>query len=381
MSGTGRRRSHGEGAVYRRASDGRWVGSLNLGYIGGKRVRKQVYGRTEREVLTALNDLRRGAEAGRDLTKTAPTVSQWLDQWQRIKKADGLRATTLRFYAQLIETHVKPELGRTRLDRLTPGDVRDLISTKSESHLSPATVAHILRLLRNALGEAERLDLVTRNVAKAVRMPKVPRREVDVLDVEKARRLLAIIDQHRLCALFSTALVMGLRRGEVLGLSWADLDFEAGTIRVSHSLQRVGGALQLVPPKTPGSARVLAAPPSLMRMLSKHRVKQQAERLTLGAHWPGLNLVFTSTVGTPLEPRNVSREWEQVRQQAGLPDMRFHDLRHSCATILTALGVHPRVIMEMLRHSQIGMTMDIYAHVGPVLQREAADALETALFG
>ncbi|MBA3409671.1 MAG: tyrosine-type recombinase/integrase [Geodermatophilaceae bacterium] len=116
-------------------------------------------------------------------------------------------------------------------------------------------------------------------------------------------------------------------------------------------------------------------------MLAKHRVKQQVERLALGADWPGLDLVFTSTVGSPLEPRNVTRAWDTVRREADLPNLRFHDLRHSCATILTALGVHPRVIMEMLRYSQISVTMDTYAHVSSALQREAADALESALFG
>lgn len=111
------------------------------------------------------------------------------------------------------------------------------------------------------------------------------------------------------------------------------------------------------------------------------RVEQQAQRLSHGAAWPATGLVFTSTSGTPLEPRNVSREWDHLRREAGLPDLRLHDLRHSCATILVALGVHPRVVMETLRHSQIGITMDTYAHVKPLLQREAADALENALFG
>jgi integrase len=118
-----------------------------------------------------------------------------------------------------------------------------------------------------------------------------------------------------------------------------------------------------------------------MAILARHRAQQQAERLALGAAWPGLDLVFTSTTGTALEPRNVTREWDRLRDRADLPDLRLHDLRHSCATILTALGVHPRVVMEMLRHSQISMTMDTYAHVAPLLQREAADTLESALFG
>jgi integrase len=376
-----RRRSHGEGAVYRRASDGRWVGSLNLGYVDGRRRRKQVYGHTEREVITKLNLLHRAAEQGQDLSQTSPTLSQWLDQWLEIKSSDGTRASTLRSYRGLIENHVRPTLGRKRLDKLTPADVRNFITAKSQSHLSPATVAHLLRLLRNTLGEAERLDLVSRNVAKAVKMPRVPTREVHALDVDQARTLLTVLDGHRLHALFATTLVLGLRRGEVLGLSWSDIDPDHSAIRVRHSLQRLDGSLRLVETKTRASTATLAAPPSLMAILARHRVEQQRERLALGAAWPELDLVFTSTTGTALEPRNVTREWDRLRTQAGLPHLRLHDLRHSCATILTALGVHPRVVMEMLRHSQIGMTMNTYAHVTPLLQRDAADALEAALFG
>jgi len=353
---------------------------LDLGTVGGRRVRRYVYGRTQREVLLALAELRRDVSSGRDVTAPHRSVSQWLDQWLVVKRNDGVRATTFRFYEQLIEAHIKPDLGEVRLDRLSPGDVRSLISAKMGTHLSPTTVAHILRLLRNALGDAENLDLVPRNAAKAVRMPAVPRREAPTLDVAEARRLLSVISGHRLHALFATALVLGLRRGEVLGLSWDDVDFRSDSVRIKASLQRLNGTLQLVPPKTRASASVLATPPGLMKILSRHRVEQQAERLAIGPAWPGLPLVFTSTTGTALEPRNVNREWEKVRAQAGLPELRFHDLRHSCATLLTALGVHPRVVMEMLRHSEIGVTMNLYSHVSPVLQRGAAEALESALF-
>jgi integrase len=204
---------------------------------------------------------------------------------------------------------------------------------------------------------------------------------VHALDVDQARTLLTVLDGHRLHALFATTLLLGLRRGEVLALSWSDIDTDHNTIRIRQSLQRLDGSLRLVETKTRASTATLAAPPSLMAILARHRAQQQAERLALGAAWPGLDLVFTSTTGTALEPRNVTREWDRLRDRADLPDLRLHDLRHSCATILTALGVHPRVVMEMLRHSQISMTMDTYAHVAPLLQREAADTLESALFG
>jgi len=375
-----RRRAQGEGGVYRRASDERWVGSLDLGNVDGKRRRKTVYGRTQREVLQALAELRRANERGQDFTQVALTVGQWLDEWLEIKQVDGARPSTLRSYRWLADSHVRPSLGRHRLDKLTPGHVRALLSEKLASDLSPATVAHILRLLRNALGEAERLDLVTRNVAKAVRTPKVAAYEAAALDVEGARRLIGAMRGLRLEGLFMVALVLGLRRGEVLGLEWSDIDFPAGTVRIRQSLQRFDGALHLVSTKTRSSAATLAAPPGLMQILREHKRRQQQERLALGEAWPNTDLVFTSTTGTPLEPRNATRAWSSIRLAANVPNLRLHDLRHSCATVLTALGVHPRVVMEMLRHSQISTTMNTYAHVAPALQRDAADALEAALF-
>ena len=381
MATKGRRRSHGEGSIYKRESDGRWVGSLHLGYVAGKRVRKTVYGKTEREVLQKLGELRRAAEMGQDLRQPTLTVSAWLEQWLRIKEAEGVRPSTMRFYRQLSSGHLEPALGSTRLDRLTPADVRAFLNKKSESHLSPATVAHLLRLLRNTLGEAERLDLIPRNVAKAVRMPRVEPYVAQALTVADARRLLAAMRGHRLEALFTTALVMGLRKGELLGLSWSDLDFDNNQMHVHRALQRVDGRLRLVPTKSRASSRALAVPAGLMRVLAAHRAAQHEERLRLGTNWPGTDLVFTSTTGSPLEPRNVSREWDKIRRPAGLPTLRLHDLRHSCASILTALGVHPRVVMEMLRHSEVGVTMNVYAHVSTTLQQDAADALDRALFG
>lgn len=380
MAGNGRRRPHGEGSVYKRG-DGRWVGALNLGYVAGRRVRKTVYGKSQREVLQKMNDLRRAAETGRYIEQASPLLSTWLDEWLGMKAAEGTRPSTLRAYRWQIETHIKPLLGQRRLDKLLPSDVRALVQEARRAGLAPASLNHLIGLMRNTLGDAERDELVQRNVAKAVRKVAVPKRESGALDVPQARTILAAIRGHRLEALFATTLLLGLRRGEVLGLCWEDFDFTAGTVRIQRSLQRVEGSLQLVPVKTTSSAARLALPPSLGRLLAQHRARQSEARLALGEAWPGNDLVFTSTVGTPLEPRNVTREWDKVRRDAGLDHVRFHDLRHSCATILVALGVHPRVVMETLRHSTVGMTMDIYSHVGPMLQREAADALESALFG
>jgi integrase len=376
-----RRRSHGEGAVYQRASDGLWVGSLNLGYAEGRRLRRTVYGKSEKEAITALAKLRRAAEGGQDLSKRSPTLAQWLDNWLRIKESEGTRPSTLRSYRWLIGSHILPTLGTKPLDRLTPLDVRALISAKSDSTLSPTTVGHILRLLRNCLGEAERMDLVSRNVAKAVKMPKASPYEVVAMSVPQARSLLAAAQSHPLHALFATLMGLGLRRGEALGLQWSDIDLAAQVVRIQHSLQRLDGSLQLVNTKTRASTATIPIPPGLIKILRQHRAQQTTDRLALGPRWPDTDYVFTSTIGTPLEPRNVSRAWSTVRAAAGLPTVRLHDLRHAYATLLTALGVQPRVIMQMLRHAQISTTMEVYAHVPMDSQTEAAAALDHVLFG
>lgn len=383
MATSGRRRSHGEGSVYRRASDGRWVGSINLGYADQKRVRKTVYGRSEREVVAKIRELRREAERGRDLSQPSMILRNFVyDVWLPMKESDGTRGSTLRSYRWLLDSHIVPALGGRALDQLTSAEVQRFIGAKRSSTLSLSSANHILRLLRNMLGDAEDIGLLSRNVAKAVRLAKVEPRPVPALDVAGARRLLKSIEGHRLEALFASILVLGLRRGEALGLRWMDVDFESGLVHVRQTLQRLDGELKLEEiTKTHASTAVLAVPPSLLEVLTRHRLQQQKDRLVLGPDWPDSDLVFRSTVGTPLEPRNASREWEKLRLQAGVPTLRLHDLRHSCATILTAQGVHPRVIMEMLRHSQISITMNTYAHVAPQLQREAADVLERALFG
>jgi len=269
-------------------------------------------------VLTKLSLLRRKLEAGQDISAQARTLGGWLHEWLTdVKATDGTRPSTLRSYKWLITAHIVPTLGRIPLDTVTANDIRKLITAKTREGLSPATVNHIRGVLRNALSEAERLNLVTRNVARSVRGVKVPRHEYPTVTVEDARRVLGVVRGHRLHALFAVALITGLRRGEALGLSWDDVDFGAGTLHIRHSLQRVDGALLLTETKSKASTGYVPAPPSLLKILGRHKAQQQAERLALGERWPDTGLVFTSTTGTACEPRNVSRDWERLRAQAG----------------------------------------------------------------
>jgi integrase len=254
------------------------------------------------------------------------------------------------------------------------------------------TVRNVRATLRRALNQALRWQYVQRNIATLVDVPRYrddededegdadqakPEFAIQSLDEAQARALLKAVEGHRLETLYRIALSLGLRRGEVLALRWADIDFERATLRVTGLLQRLRGKLERGTTKTTSSARGIDLPPVLLAQLKQRRAKQEEEQKAAGEAWQDTGLVFTTRHGGPIEPRNLIRHFKQVLKQAGLPaTIRFHDLRHSCATLLIAQGVHPRVVMEILRHSQISTTMNTYAHVLPRLQRDATTKIE-----
>lgn len=206
-------------------------------------------------------------------------------------------------------------------------------------------------------------------------------KRVAPLDPTQVRCLLESTKLHRLGPLFHVTVATGFRQGELLGLRWIDVDIDGAVLTVRHALQVRDGAPTLVEPKTARSVRTLSLPASAVKALRSQRAKQNADRLAAGTHWKGddLGLVFTSTVGTPLNPSNVTHEFQKALEAAGLPRQRFHDLRHCCASLLLAQNVSPRVVMEQLGHSQISLTMNTYSHVMPAALKQAADALDEAL--
>ena len=375
-----RRRSHGEGSVYEQRP-GMWAAVVDLGWIDGKRRRKYVYAKSEAEAIRKRDDLRRRHDLGENLAAQPRTLSDWLDEWIAMKAQEGTRASTLRGYRWLIESHVRPTLGKVALSKLTPTMIRRVLSAKASADLSATTVRHIHGMIRNALGDAVREELLHRNPALAVRAPSVRQQERRALTVEEARRLIETIRGDRLEALWVCALTVGLRRGELLGLRWSDVDFGGGTLTVRQTLLRAGGQLQFSEPKTERSRRTVPVPDQTMALFRAHRRRQAAERLQAGERWQDFGLIFASTIGTPMEPRNVDRAWHATRARAGLPWLRLHDLRHACATFLLASGASPRTVMKTLGHSQITLTMNTYAHVLAEVERAAMDAAADRLFG
>lgn len=210
--------------------------------------------------------------------------------------------------------------------------------------------------------------------------PKAARYEVRPLTTEQARVLLEAIRGDRHEALYLVTMATGLRQGEAFGLRWDDVDLDTGTITVRHQLQRINGTPTLTAPKSARSRRTIALPAFVVPALKAHRTRQKAERLAAGVRWQDWKLVFTNPTGGPLTP-NVTTAFARLLKAAGLPKQRFHDLRHLCASLMLAQGVHPRVVMEQLGHSQISVTMNTYSHVAPALQREAAERMDALLTG
>ncbi|MDP9373215.1 MAG: site-specific integrase [Chloroflexota bacterium] len=377
------RRGHGEGSIYQRESDGKWCAVVDLGYVNGKRKRKVIYGTTRKEVAEKMKVTLRDQQQGLPVAVERQTVAQFLDRWLEEVVKPNRRPRTYDSYAQVARLYLVPALGRHQLSKLAPEHVQAMMNDlllrggKAGQGLSPRTVQYTRAILRKALNQAVKWGRVPRNVATLVDAPRAKKAQIKPLTREQGQRLLATISGHRLEGLYRVALSLGLRQGEVLGLRWEDVDLDAGTLRVAVAVQRRKGVKELVEPKTEQSRRTLPLPAVLVAVLRAHRVRQLEERLAMGERWHEQGLVFPSTVGTPLEPRNVTRHYKQLLKRASLPDVRFHDLRHSCATLLVAQGVHPRLVMEYLGHSQISLTMNTYAHVLPEAQREVASLMDT----
>ena len=380
-----RKRSAGEGSIFRRA-DGRWCGILSLGWENGRRKRKSLYGPTaadvQDQITKAKNDLRLGLPVSVD----RQTVIEFLDRWLEESVRPNVRPLTHQQYAQHVRLYLGPALGKHQLSKLSPQHVQAFVNQQLKSGLSPRTAQLSLVILRHALDTAVKWSLVGRNVAKLVDPPQVKRHETKPFTRDEARTFCDAVQGKRWRAAYLTALILGLREGELLGLRWQDVDFDRRTLTVNQTVQRIrsgaegdGSSLEFCETKTNRSRRTLSLSPSLIAILKAHRVSQSKARLVAGSEWRDLGLVFSTSIGTPIEKSNLFRDFKRMLKDTKLPPVRFHDLRHSTASLLLAQGVHPRAIMELLGHSRIGVTMDTYAHVMPAMLEDVAMKMDAVL--
>lgn len=370
------RRGHNEGNIKKR-SDGRWEARLSL----GDGTRKSFYGDTRQEVARQLAAAQRDRDKGlliiRDERQTLATyLTSWLDAI-----APNLDARTVESHRQHVDLHIIPTLGNLRISKLTPQQVQDLYATKIASGLSTTTVRHIHATLHKALAAALRMGIIQRNVSDLVDPPRMRKVEMTVLSRDESRRFLDATQGHMWESLFTTAIFTGMRQGELLALHWHEVDLDAARLFVRFSLQHksVTGEWVIKGTKTRHGRRQIALTPQAVETLRAHRVRQNALRLKLGEAWDDGDLVFCNNLGTPLFHSNVTGGLKKLLQRAGLPAIRFHDLRHTCATLLLSARVNPKVVSEMLGHASIAITLDIYSHVLPDMQQDAAAALAALL--
>lgn len=406
-----RTRGNRDGRPYQRSSDNKWVATVYL--PNGKR--KPVYGDSRKEVLEKKKKAEEEIAAGQPLTAgRTDSLQHYLERvWlattlpQRVA-AGRLSQGTLDSYGDTVDKHIVPHIGRVKLVDLAPHHLRTwLMELQAKPSgrqrkklrpgetelpppvlLSPRTVAYAHAVLRAALTDALRDELVKRNVATLVEPPASDRKKARVLTKEEAAALLSAAADDRLWAYWIVVLALGLRRGEGLGMRWSHIDFAEGTVRLEKSVQRVRGAKdpetgrrkgQLVEKdlKTQASTATVALPATALEALKEHRKQQAAEQLEAKV-WADPDLVFTTGIGTALEPRNVSRSWDAVCTRAGVK-ARIHDLRHACASFLFAEGADIKTIQGVLRHSRQSTTSDVYVHFLQEVRAGAADTMDAVL--
>jgi integrase len=371
------RRGNGEGTVFWSATRRRWVAQVTVIDPTGRRRRLTRTAQTQAEALRLLKQLRLQVDDGQPTRGRPPTLERFLALWLPGRQP-ALRPRTWQGYESIIRTRLLPEVGRVRLDQLTPAILQAAYARLLGRGLSPKSVLNAHRLLHRALADAVRWGLLARNPCDLVDPPRVPRPVVRALDADGVARLLAACAGDDLGPLITVAVLTGLRLGELLGLQWDDVDLERGELRVLRAVQRVRGrGLVVVPPKTAASRRLVPLPPQAVAALRTQRRQQAAARLAAGPAWAEGAWVFTSALGRPLDPSEVTRRFQRLLQAAGLPRLRFHDLRHTTATVLLGAGVHPKVVASLLGHSTIQVTLDTYSHVTPSLAQQAAEVLGT----
>jgi integrase len=375
-----KKRGNGEGSITKR-SDGRWMARYTVHMAKGPK-RKHIYGRTRQEVAEKLAKALSDRADGIVVDDKNLTLGEYLDRWLSDAVRGTVRESTYSRDKYLVTNHVKPSIGRVKLKNLNALHLQSLYRERLDSGLSGSTVQKIHHVLHKALTQAMRWDLIPRNPADSVKAPTPTPKEMHPLSVLEARKLLEAARGDRLEALYVLAIHTGMRHGELLGLKWGDVDLDDTfpTVRVRRTLTRKDTGYVLGEPKTKKSRRTIRLTPQAVEALRRHLTSQMEHMEHLGDLYDDQGLIFTTEVGTLINPSNLrQRSFMPLLERAGLPQITFNDLRHTCASLLFQRNVHPKFVQELLGHASVAITLDTYSHMLPGMGSEAADAIESAL--
>jgi integrase len=384
------KRGNGEGSIYPHVRDGKKVGYRGaytvLAAAGPKR--RYVSGKTREEVRRKLAKAVADRDGGIVYDAGSMTVGEYLNAWLRDSVRGTVRQRTYERYEGIVRVHLVPSIGRTKLKALAPAHVRGLYREKIEGNpaegvrpLAPRTVLHVHRTLSKALKQAHDDGMIPRNPAGSVKPPRPRKEEIRPLDPEQVRNLFDAADsaEDRNAPLYVLAVTAGLRRGELLGLRWEDVDLEAGSLQVRRTLSEPKGGFIFEAPKS-GKGRLIRLTRKAQSALKAHRKRQLEERMERAGLWQENGLIFPSRVGTPMSGGNLTRAFKAALRRAGLPNTsRFHDMRHTCATLLLRQGVNPKYVSDLLGHADVSLTLNVYSHVLPDMGDAAAGAMDAAL--
>ncbi|MFD9734262.1 tyrosine-type recombinase/integrase [Umezawaea sp. NPDC059074] len=404
---SGTRRANGEGTIKQR-KDGRYEAQVFVTTPDGQWTRKSVYGKSWEDCNNKKIELQDANRRGIPVSNTKLTVAQFFAYWLKEIAEPSVRRTTFSSYEGLTRLYIIPGIGKKKLKELTAQHIRSWLNTVSKtcqccaqdkdvkwaekpgrearccarkpkecckSVPASASIRYLLRLLRAALQDAMEEDLLSRNVATLVKLPGTGKRQHRAWSAAEATKFLATAKEHRLYGLWAVGLAIGLRRGEALGLRWQDVDLVGGKVTIAQALHRVDGKLSLDEVKTEASAATIPLPTPLVAILRRHKAGQAGERLAAGERWRNSGLVFTTPIGTPIEPRNINRTFEALCVKADVRVIRVHDMRHTAATILFTLGVEAATVQRILRHSSISVTTGTYIEVIDSVQHDAVNRM------
>lgn len=360
-----------------------WLVRIFLGRNenGTRRYLNKTIKGTKKDANTYLSKTMADISTGTYIEPSPVSVAEYLKKWLDVAARPRVSRRTADGYAALIERYIQEPLGRKRLADLRPLDIQKVYAEMQARGLSARVVRHTHSALHNALKQAVKWDMISRNPSDLVELPKVPHKERRVLSPDEAARFLKAADVMKHGLIFEFALLSGMRPEEYLALQWSDVDFERGTVQVNRALVRHKKCWSFEKPKTARSRRTVSIPIPLLHKLALHKRKQAKVRLKLGEAWQAFDLIFCSEEGTPLSTPNLTyRYFRPLLEKAQLPLIRLYDLRHTCATLLLIAEENPKVVSERLGHSTIVLTLDTYSHVLPTMQQGASAKLEMLLY-
>ena len=373
------KRASGEGSI-RQRKDGRWEARYSCGYDPktGKPIRKSVYGLTQKEVREKLTSIAKSIDDNTYIAPKTITVGDWLELWLKEYVQVSVKPLTFKSYEVVVRVHIKPAIGSIKLQALKAPQIQafynSLITDKS-----PKTIKNIHGVLHKALDKAIKIGYITTNPASVCDIPRIEKKEIKPLNADNISRFIKRLDTEEYKNLYITTLFTGMREGEVLGLTWDCVDFERGTITVNKQLQKEkikGGKYYLAETKT-SKVRVLTPAQYVMSILKEEQIRQKENRLKLGHMWDNpLNLVFTNTTGRYLAIVTVYKRFKKMVSEIGIPQARFHDLRHTYATLALQEGDDIKTVQTALGHSTVSTTLDIYSHTTETMRKESSKRMD-----